>query len=164
MEKPILTAAPAIITAREFCTGMEAIWGEDPHKQYDDWHNAVKVLDAIGAKAIGSRFFDGEPATTYHLPAGERVLVTCMGAAVRVMAADELPCAVRLRPATAVMLERWVSPGKRMDDSQAERLDGGWVGVPVDHEIIAAIEAQRRPGETDNDVIVRLMKRPPPAA
>lgn len=161
MERPIMPAAPDVLTARDFCAGMEGIWGDDPHKQYADWHNAVKVLDAIGASRLGVRYLDGELGASYRLPTGEIVLAAAHGGLVRPLPADsDLTHTVVLGAVATVLLENFIGDGCSMgEDADVVRLEGGKMAIPVDSEVFEAIDGRRQPGESDNDVVLRMMGR-----
>lgn len=70
---------PSPCTAKSVIELMENIWDGPLHQTlYDDWHDADKVLTAIGAKWYSR----GAKGYYYSLPNGEKIKTFDSGAAI----------------------------------------------------------------------------------
>lgn len=75
---------PATATPQQVIDLMMEIWDADPHRLYEAWHNARKVMRAIGATQVGNpNGADEERWIGYRLPAGGRVFVMQGGQGIR---------------------------------------------------------------------------------
>ena len=69
-------------TAATFGPAMQTIW-DGPGRTYDVWHDARKVLFAIGGKRLYPARCDGYTGGAYMLPNGDVVLICNNGGLVR---------------------------------------------------------------------------------
>ena len=65
---------------------------------------------------------------------------------------------IRLKDETQRLLREQTLPGYAFVAAGSRRRDGDW-DVPVDDEVALAIAEARLPGETDDDVVQRLVRK-----
>lgn len=74
---------PATATAEQVIALMTEIWNDDPQDLYDEWHNALEVMRALGAKrTAGPTEIGPNGLITFQLKSGEKLHVAVNGGCI----------------------------------------------------------------------------------